>query len=64
MGTKVKAPKERDYGKETRETLQAQVDLAPELYGAEEKFRGKYAQLDMDIAQQLTPQLLDLYESS
>lgn len=35
MGTKVAAPPPRDYAKETRDTLQAQVDLAPDLYGAE-----------------------------
>ena len=64
MGTKVKAPKARNYGNEMRDTLQAQIDLAPQLYGAEEQYRGKYAQLDMDIAQQITPQLLDLYETS
>ncbi len=64
MGTKIKAPPPRDYAKETRETLQAQIDLAPGLYGAEEQFRGKYAQLDMDIAKQMSPQLLDLYETS
>jgi hypothetical protein len=64
MGTKIAAPPPRDYGKETRETLQSQIDLAPQLYGAEKQFRGKYAQLDMDIANQMTPQLLDLYESS
>lgn len=64
MGTKIKAPKARNYGQETRDTLQAQVDLAPALYGAEEEFRGKYAQLDMDIAKQMSPQLLDLYETS
>lgn len=64
MGTKIKAPPARDYGKETRDTLQAQIDLAPDLYAAEEKFRGKYAQLDLDIAKQLAPDLLDLYETS
>tara|TARA_R100000315_G_C5235404_1_gene147163 strand:- start:2480 stop:3343 length:864 start_codon:yes stop_codon:yes gene_type:complete len=64
MGTKVKAPPARDYGKETRDTLQAQIDLAPDLYAAEEKFRGKYAQLDLDIAKQLAPDLLNLYETS
>ena len=64
MGTKIKAPPPRDYAKETRETLQAQIDLAPGLYGAEEQFRGKYAQLDMDIAKQMSPQLQDLYETS
>ena len=64
MGTKVKAPPARDYGKETRDTLQAQIDLAPDLYAAEERFRPKYAQLDLDIAKQLAPDLLNLYETS
>lgn len=35
MGTTVQAPEPRDYAQETRDTLQAQVDLAPQLYGAE-----------------------------
>ena len=64
MGTKIKAPKARNYGQEMRDTLQAQIDLAPQLFGAEQQFRGKYAQLDMDIAEKMAPQLLDLYESS
>lgn len=64
MGTKVKAPAPRNYGQETRDTLQAQVDLAPDIFAAEEKFRGKYAQLDMDIAKQLAPDLMDLYDTS
>ena len=64
MGTKIKAPPPRDYAKETRDTLQAQIDLAPQLYAAEERFRGKYAQLDLDIAKKLSPELLDLYETS
>ena len=64
MGTKIAAPPKRQYGEEMKSTLQAQVDMAPQLYGAEEAWRGKYAQLDMDIANQMTPQLLDLYETS
>ncbi len=64
MGTRVKAPKPRNYGQETRDTLQAQVDLAPELYAAEAEFRPKYSQLDVDIAKSTTPQLLDLYETT
>ena len=35
MGTKVEAPPPRDYGRETRDTLEAQIDLAPDLYEAE-----------------------------
>ena len=64
MGTKIEAPEARDYGNEMQDTLQAQVDMAPQLYGAEKAWRGKYAQLDMDIANKMTPQLLDLYETS
>tara|TARA_Y100000310_G_scaffold93845_1_gene91419 strand:+ start:2455 stop:3300 length:846 start_codon:yes stop_codon:yes gene_type:complete len=64
MGTKIKAPPPRDYGKEMASTLESQIRLAPKLYESEEAYRGKYAQLDMDIAKQMTPQLLDLYESS
>jgi len=64
MGTKIKAPKERNYGKETRDTLQAQVDLAGDLYAAESEYRPKYSQLDVDIAKSTTPQLLDLYETT
>lgn len=33
--TKVAAPPQRDYAKETRDNLQAQIDLAPDLYAAE-----------------------------
>ena len=64
MGTKIKAPPARDYARETYDTLQTQINLAPDLYAAEERFRPKYAQLDLDIAKQLAPDLLDLYETS
>ena len=64
MGTRVKAPKPRSYAQETKESLQAQVDLAPSLYAAEAEFRPKYSQLDVDIAKSTTPQLLDLYETT
>ena len=64
MGTRVKAPKPRSYAQETKESLQAQVDLADDLYAAEAEFRPKYSQLDVDIAKSTTPQLLDLYETT
>jgi len=38
---------ERDLGQETRETLQAQVDLAPDRYAAEAQFRPLYDQLGL-----------------
>lgn len=62
--TKIEAPEARNYAKETEDTLRAQVKLAPELYAAEERFRGKYAQLDVDIAKRISPQLLDIYEQT
>lgn len=49
MSTNVEAPPPRDYGAETRDTLQAQVDLAPELYESEAEFRPQYADLEKSI---------------
>lgn len=72
MGS-VKSPPPRDYAKETRDTLQAQIDLAPDLYAAEanpEYGRPAYAQLDLqvlrDVMQGKDGQggLLELYEES
>ena len=42
----VSAPPPRDVGKETRDNLQAQVDLAPELFASEQKYRPQYADLE------------------
>ena len=42
----VSAPPPRDVGKETRDNLQAQVDLAPELFSSEQKYRPQYADLE------------------
>lgn len=69
MGTKVAAPEPRDYGKETRDTLQAQVDLAPQLYAAEAEFQPKYTALNMQMLQDSlrgtssSPGMLSLYEN-
>ena len=49
MSTNVEAPPPRDYGAETRDTLEAQVDLAPELYESEAEFRPQYADLEKSI---------------
>jgi len=64
MGTKIKAPKARDYEKEIFATTRAQIELAPELYAAEAQYRPLYSQLDVDIAKNITPQMLDIYESA
>jgi hypothetical protein len=45
----VEAPPPRNYGQETRDTLQAQVDLAPQLYENEAQFRPQYANLERGI---------------
>lgn len=42
----VEAAPAREYGRETRETLQAQVDLAPQLYESEAQYRPQYADLE------------------
>lgn len=44
---KGKAPPPRNYYNETRDALQAQVDLAPQLYAEESKFSPLYSQLDL-----------------
>lgn len=46
-------PSDRNYGQETRDTLQAQIDLAPQLYDAEATYQPKYAQLEAGIWQDL-----------
>jgi hypothetical protein len=45
----VEAPPPRNYGQETRDTLRAQVDLAPELYASEARYRPQYADLERGI---------------
>lgn len=49
MSTKVEAPPPRDYAKETGDTLQTQIDLAPKLYESEAKYRPQYADLERGI---------------
>ena len=52
------APAPRDYYAETAGTLQAQVDLAPEVFKAESKFRPLYAGLDYRIYDRFLPKYL------
>jgi hypothetical protein len=58
---KIKVP-ERDYGTETRETLQAQLDLAPQMLEAEQKYGPQYQQMQIDMLKSAMPQLVDLYK--
>ena len=61
--TKVEAPKARNYGNEMRDTLQAQIDLMPQLMAAERRFGPMQADLRMGIAESISPRLLSLYEN-
>ena len=42
----VAAAPARDYGQETRDTLEAQISLAPQLFASEAKYRPQYADLE------------------
>jgi len=48
-GTNIEAPPPRNYGAETRDTLEAQVELAPELFESEARYRPQYADLERGI---------------
>lgn len=60
-GTNVQAPTPRDYGAETRDTLRAQVDLAPELYASQAKYAPLYQDLDIQMLAKAAPQLMQIY---
>lgn len=66
--TKVEAPPPRDYGEETRGTLQSQIDLAPDLLAAEQATRPAYNELDLQslsdtlLGTENQRGLLDLHE--
>lgn len=47
MGASVEQPPPRDYAQETRDTLKAQIDLAPDRYAAEAQFQPLYTQLGL-----------------
>lgn len=63
-GGSVQAPAPRDYASEGRDTLQAQIDLAPQLFAAEQQFRPQYAQLDTNILKSIVPQVSALQEQA
>ena len=48
-GTKINYPAQPSYGESLRDSLRAQIDLAPELYAAEAETRPRYVQLETDI---------------
>jgi len=48
-GTSVEAPPPRNYGAETKDTLETQINLAPALYNSEATYRPQYANLERGI---------------
>jgi hypothetical protein len=62
MGTSVSTPEPRSYSQETRDTLQAQLDLAPAKFASEAQFGPQYQQLQLDMFRQALPQLLGAYQ--
>jgi len=70
MGSSVSTPPDRNYAQETRDTLAAQIDLAPARYEAEATYRPKYAELDLATLDRTlqgtdkTRGLLDIYEKT
>ena len=61
------APAPRDYGQETRDTLQAQIDLAPDIYASEanpEYGRSAFAQLDLQVLKDVMPGLIEEYQET
>lgn len=48
-GTKINYPAQPSYSESLKDSLQAQIDLAPELFAAEAETRPRYAQLETDI---------------
>ncbi len=68
MGTSVGTPAPRDMYQEGRDTLQAQVDLAPDIYKARAQYDPQYAQLSVEtlrtalLGDGKSPGLLDTYQ--
>jgi hypothetical protein len=60
--TKITAP-ERDYAGEYESNLLTQLKHADKLYSSEAKYRPKYAELDFQTAENLTPRMMALYKN-
>jgi hypothetical protein len=60
-GSKNKAPSAPDYGTEMERVLQAQINLAPQLYANEAEYQPKYADLQSQIEAKTAQSQLGLY---
>ena len=70
FSTNIQAAPQRDYAQETKDTLQTQINLAPQLYASEAQYQPLYTQLALQNANMAlnggngTPGMLDLYKNS
>jgi len=62
--TTVEAPTPINPAQVGRESLETQLELAPQQFAAEQQFRPQYAGLDTQIAQEQLPGQLDLYQQA
>lgn len=60
--TVVEAPQAPNYQQSMREVLQAQIDLAPQIYAREAEYQPRYQALQNQIAGQAAKGQLDLYQ--
>lgn len=60
-GTTIKAPAAPQYNESMRSILQAQIDLAPQLYAQEVKYQPQYADLQNQIQARNAQAQMDLY---
>ena len=63
MGSTKISEEKRDYAGEYEKNLLTQLKHAGKLYGSEAEFQPKYANLQFDIAKNLTPKVMDLYQN-
>jgi hypothetical protein len=59
--TSIQAPAAPQYGESMRSILQAQIDLAPQLYASEAQFQPKYQELQNQVQSQAARDQLALY---
>lgn len=70
MGTSISTPPDRSVAEEGRETLQAQVDLAPQIYAARAEYDPRYTDLNLNLLRrglfgtEGAPGLLQTYEEA
>ena len=59
MGSTKISSEKRDYAGEYEKNLLTQLKYADQLYGKEAEYQPKYAEMQFNIAKNLTPQVRD-----